>query len=163
MYRHSRRRLLDVRKHFASAAHFGGFQPESLLDFDTGLLVDIDVPWLPSATRVNPNTFWAQIDVDVLKSGRRCGPFQQTCDYRGGVVGSLRNLPMPLKREPMLSIAWLQRSALRKPGNRSGKPAKAGRCSCRPERQDRRDQSTLSLCGTGKISLAQTISSSTRL
>jgi acetolactate synthase I/II/III large subunit len=51
-----------------SFPHFGGFQSDNLADVDVGLLVDIDVPWIPTATRDNPSTFWAQIDVDVLKS-----------------------------------------------------------------------------------------------
>jgi acetolactate synthase I/II/III large subunit len=48
--------------------HFGGFQFDGLGDVDVGLLVDVDVPWIPLATPDNPSTFWAQIDVDVLKS-----------------------------------------------------------------------------------------------
>ena len=34
---------------------------------DIGLLVDVDVPWIPSDTRENPQTWWAHIDVDVVK------------------------------------------------------------------------------------------------
>jgi acetolactate synthase-1/2/3 large subunit len=30
-------------------------------------MVDIDVPWIPKTTRVNPNAFWAQLDVDAIK------------------------------------------------------------------------------------------------
>jgi thiamine pyrophosphate-dependent acetolactate synthase large subunit-like protein len=36
---------------------------------DVGLLVDVDVPWFPRDTRPNEATFWAHIDVDVLKGG----------------------------------------------------------------------------------------------
>jgi acetolactate synthase I/II/III large subunit len=52
-----------------SFPHFGGFQADDLVNVDIGLLVDVDVPWIPVATRDDPTTFWAQIDVDVLKSG----------------------------------------------------------------------------------------------
>jgi acetolactate synthase-1/2/3 large subunit len=34
---------------------------------DMGLLVDVDVPWIPKDTPDNPATFWAQIDVDTVK------------------------------------------------------------------------------------------------
>jgi acetolactate synthase-1/2/3 large subunit len=51
-----------------SFSHFGGFQPNHLADVDLGLLVDVDVPWIPIVDKANPATFWAQIDIDVLKS-----------------------------------------------------------------------------------------------
>jgi acetolactate synthase-1/2/3 large subunit len=51
-----------------SFPHFGGFQPDHLADVDLGLLVDVDVPWIPVVDKANPATFWAQIDIDVLKS-----------------------------------------------------------------------------------------------
>jgi acetolactate synthase-1/2/3 large subunit len=34
---------------------------------DVGLLVDVDVPWIPADTRENPQTWWAHIDVDPVK------------------------------------------------------------------------------------------------
>jgi acetolactate synthase-1/2/3 large subunit len=34
---------------------------------DVGLLVDVDVPWIPSDTRENPQTWWAHIDIDPVK------------------------------------------------------------------------------------------------
>jgi acetolactate synthase I/II/III large subunit len=51
-----------------SFPHFGGLQVDDLAGVDVGLLVDVDVPWIPLVTTDNPSTFWAQIDVDVLKS-----------------------------------------------------------------------------------------------
>src|SRR5262249_38083967 len=39
-----------------SFPHFGGFQSDELADVDVGLLVDVDVPWIPAATRDNPTT-----------------------------------------------------------------------------------------------------------
>ncbi len=51
-----------------SFPHFGGLQVDHLAGVDVGLLVDVDVPWIPLVTTDNPSTFWAQIDVDVLKS-----------------------------------------------------------------------------------------------
>jgi acetolactate synthase-1/2/3 large subunit len=46
----------------------GGFSPaKALADADVGLLVDVDVPWIPSDTPDNPATWWAHIDVDAEK------------------------------------------------------------------------------------------------
>lgn len=47
---------------------FGGFLAgEWVRQADIGLLVDVDVPWIPAQTTDNPATFWAHIDVDVQK------------------------------------------------------------------------------------------------
>lgn len=47
---------------------FGGMAPgKHLAGADVGLLVDVDVPWIPSDTRENPETWWAHVDVDVVK------------------------------------------------------------------------------------------------
>jgi acetolactate synthase I/II/III large subunit len=47
---------------------FIGFQPDKHLPkADVGLLVDVDVPWFPSDVQANDSTFWAHIDVDILK------------------------------------------------------------------------------------------------
>lgn len=47
---------------------WGGLQPgRHVTDADVGLLVDVDVPWVPKETRENPQTWWAHIDVDVVK------------------------------------------------------------------------------------------------
>jgi acetolactate synthase-1/2/3 large subunit len=47
---------------------FFGFDPTPLLpDTDWGLLLDIDVPWLPHQTRPREDTRWVHIDVDPIK------------------------------------------------------------------------------------------------
>src|SRR6185295_4937002 len=47
---------------------FVGFQPgKDVQKADVGLLVDVDVPWFPSDVKSNPSTFWAHIDIDILK------------------------------------------------------------------------------------------------
>jgi acetolactate synthase-1/2/3 large subunit len=49
---------------------FVGFSPDAALpDVDVGLLVDVEAPWFPADVEPNPDTFWAHIDVDVLKLG----------------------------------------------------------------------------------------------
>jgi hypothetical protein len=47
---------------------FFGFDPTPLLpDTDWGLLLDVDVPWLPHQTRPLEETRWVHIDVDPIK------------------------------------------------------------------------------------------------
>jgi len=46
----------------------GGFSPaKPLAEADVGLLVDVDVPWIPSDMPDNPATWWAHIDIDAEK------------------------------------------------------------------------------------------------
>jgi len=48
----------------------GGFVPtRALADADIGLLVDVDVPWIPKDMPDNPSTWWAHVDVDAEKRG----------------------------------------------------------------------------------------------
>jgi acetolactate synthase-1/2/3 large subunit len=48
----------------------GGFVPtKALAEADVGLLVDVDVPWIPRDMPDNPSTWWAHIDVDADKRG----------------------------------------------------------------------------------------------
>jgi len=47
---------------------YGGQAPgRHVAEADAGLLVDVDVPWIPSDTRENPQSWWAHIDVDPVK------------------------------------------------------------------------------------------------
>jgi acetolactate synthase-1/2/3 large subunit len=47
---------------------FGGFDPaKGLAKADLGLLLDIDVPWLPKFTQAKPDTRFIHIDVDPIK------------------------------------------------------------------------------------------------
>jgi acetolactate synthase I/II/III large subunit len=66
-----------------SFPHFGGFQSDNLTDVDVGMLVDVDVPWIPIGTRCNQSTFWAQIDVDVLKSASPMWSFPANLRIQG--------------------------------------------------------------------------------
>ena len=51
-----------------SSACFAGFDPaETLADADLGLLLDVDVPWLPKYVEENPAARWIQVDVDAIK------------------------------------------------------------------------------------------------
>jgi acetolactate synthase-1/2/3 large subunit len=47
---------------------FSGFEPGHALEAaDLGLLLDVDVPWLPRFVKENPRTRWVQVDVDAIK------------------------------------------------------------------------------------------------
>jgi len=47
---------------------FGGFAAgKAVTQADVGLLLDVDVPWLPSLVHDNPATRWLQVDVDAIK------------------------------------------------------------------------------------------------
>jgi acetolactate synthase-1/2/3 large subunit len=42
---------------------------KALTEADFGLLVDVDVPWIPKDMPDNPSTWWAHVDVDAEKRG----------------------------------------------------------------------------------------------
>ena len=47
---------------------FAGFDPAAVLPgADVGLLLDVDVPWLPKFVQPEPGTWWAHVDVDPIK------------------------------------------------------------------------------------------------
>ena len=47
---------------------FAGFAPgAAVAQADVGLLLDVDVPWLPALVRDNPATRWLHVDVDAIK------------------------------------------------------------------------------------------------
>ena len=47
---------------------FSGYQPAPYAETaDFGILLDVDVPWVPKTTRVNPDAHWVQMDVDAVK------------------------------------------------------------------------------------------------
>ena len=49
---------------------FAGFLPGvDVAQSDCGLLVDVDVPWIPKDMPDNPQGWWAHIDVDAVKRG----------------------------------------------------------------------------------------------
>ena len=47
---------------------FAGFDPgAAIAQADVGLLLDVDVPWLPKLVHDHPATRWLQVDVDAIK------------------------------------------------------------------------------------------------
>jgi acetolactate synthase I/II/III large subunit len=62
---------------------FGGFVPETLAETDVGLMVDVDVPWIPVQMHDNPSTYWAQIDIDVMKGASPMWSFPANLRLQG--------------------------------------------------------------------------------
>lgn len=50
-----------------NAPCFAGFDPGLAASTDLGLLLDVDVPWIPQVTVPNVAAHWIQIDVDAFK------------------------------------------------------------------------------------------------
>ncbi|MGE0037772.1 MAG: thiamine pyrophosphate-requiring protein [Xanthobacteraceae bacterium] len=75
-----------------------GFQPGKYVPkADVGLLVDVDVPWFPSDVKANPDTFWAHIDVDVLKPASPMWTFPGNTRMPGDSAQILAQLLSALK------------------------------------------------------------------
>jgi acetolactate synthase-1/2/3 large subunit len=75
---------------------FAGMMP-AIAEADVGLLVDVDVPWIPKQTKENPNTWWAHIDVDVVKECFPIWGFASNARLQGDSVLILRQLLEALK------------------------------------------------------------------
>jgi acetolactate synthase I/II/III large subunit len=77
---------------------FVGFSADKALpDADVGLLVDVEAPWFPADAQANDNTFWAHIDVDVLKLGSPMWTFPGHLRMQGSTGRILDQLLTELK------------------------------------------------------------------
>src|SRR6185503_13252669 len=77
---------------------FLGFTPDKHLpNVDVGLLVDVDVPWFPSDVEANANTFWAHIDVDILKPASPMWTFPGHLRMQGSSARILEQVVEELK------------------------------------------------------------------
>jgi acetolactate synthase I/II/III large subunit len=77
---------------------FAGFSADQHLPkADVGLLVDVEVPWFPAEVAPNDKSFWAHIDVDVLKSGSPMWTFPGNLRMQGNTARILDQLLTELK------------------------------------------------------------------
>jgi acetolactate synthase-1/2/3 large subunit len=78
---------------------FMGYNPDrQVTGADIGLLVDVDVPWFPRDTQANPATYWAQIDIDVLKSASPMWTFPSNLRLQGDSARILEQVLEHLRR-----------------------------------------------------------------
>src|SRR4029453_10437589 len=66
---------------------------------DVGILVDVDVPWFPSDVVPSEATFWAHIDVDVLKPASPMWTFPGNLRMQGDSARILEQLLVELRRQ----------------------------------------------------------------
>jgi acetolactate synthase I/II/III large subunit len=77
---------------------FAGFSPDRAVpDADVGLLVDVEVPWFPAEVQPNEKSFWAHVDVDVLKAGSPMWTFPGHLRLQGSSARILDQLLTALK------------------------------------------------------------------
>lgn len=81
---------LNIRR---NSPYFAGYNPAAFTSqADFGLMVDVDVPWIPKTTRVNPDAYWAQMDVDAIKRDIPMWGFPLNARVEGDSVKLLKQL-----------------------------------------------------------------------
>lgn len=81
---------LNIRR---NSPYFAGYNSAAFTaQADFGLMVDVDVPWIPKTTRVNPDAYWAQMDVDAIKRDIPMWGFPLNARIEGDSVKLLKQL-----------------------------------------------------------------------
>ncbi|MGH9550552.1 MAG: hypothetical protein ACRD3W_14330, partial [Terriglobales bacterium] len=78
---------------------------------DLGILVDIDVPWFPSDVQPKAHSFWAHIDIDILKQASPMWTFPGNMRVQGDSGHILTQLLDELKKKA--TPAFKQKAAAR--------------------------------------------------
>jgi acetolactate synthase-1/2/3 large subunit len=78
---------------------------------DLGLLVDIDVPWFPADVQPKANSFWAHVDIDILKQASPMWTFPGNMRLQGDSGHILTQLLEELKKKA--TPAFKQKAATR--------------------------------------------------
>ncbi|MFM8609080.1 MAG: thiamine pyrophosphate-requiring protein [Burkholderiaceae bacterium] len=80
---------------------FAGFDPQPLLPHtDLGLLLDVDVPWLPQAAAPREGSRWLHIDVDPIKKDFPMWGFASDARWQADCALALRDI-----HDAVLSLA----------------------------------------------------------
>ena len=91
---------------------FAGFDPSvAMADADVGLLLDVDVPWLPKFVQDNPHTHWTQVDVDAIKKDFPMWGFATDTRMQADCATVLRQVTA--KVQALADAAFHQRVAAR--------------------------------------------------
>ncbi|RYG11450.1 MAG: thiamine pyrophosphate-requiring protein [Burkholderiales bacterium] len=94
---------------------FGGYLPGPFAEkADVGIMLDVDVPWVPKTTQVNPAAWWAQMDVDAIKRDMPMWGFATHARIEGDSEGLLAQLIAEVKA--LATPEFHQRAALRMRG-----------------------------------------------
>ncbi len=91
---------------------FGGFTSvPHLPKADVGIMLDVDVPWIPKETKENPAIWWAHIDVDTVKEEFPMWGFASDLKMTGDAATILCQLVAELKSRltPAFSAAAAKR------------------------------------------------------
>jgi acetolactate synthase-1/2/3 large subunit len=80
-----------------SVCHSGYVVNNHVPQCDVGLMVDVDVPWIPHEVQESPSSWWAHIDVDVVKEDFPIWGFPTSMRLGGDSVTVLRQLLDALK------------------------------------------------------------------
>jgi acetolactate synthase-1/2/3 large subunit len=82
-----------------SPCYLGISAHEAVPKADVGLLVDVDVPWIPRDTREDPATFWAHVDIDVIKEKMPMWGFPSHLRVQGDSCAILAQVLEALKQK----------------------------------------------------------------
>ncbi len=76
-----------------SSPCFAGFDPsKGVASADLGLLLDVDVPWLPKFVKVKDETRWVHIDIDTIKKDFPMWGFASDMRVNGDCATILRQI-----------------------------------------------------------------------
>ena len=76
-----------------SSPCFAGFDPsKGVASADLGLLLDVDVPWLPKFIKVKDETRWVHIDIDTIKKDFPMWGFASDMRVNGDCATILRQI-----------------------------------------------------------------------
>ncbi|HEY8358501.1 MAG TPA: thiamine pyrophosphate-requiring protein [Ramlibacter sp.] len=97
-------RVVEFTPHTVNLPHaspcHAGFQPQPhVAECDVGLLLDIDVPWVPALTQPKAGSWWAHIDADVEKGAFPLWPFPGDLRLQGDSAAILKQLLDAMKAQ----------------------------------------------------------------